>query len=291
VIFLLLAVQIEINAELGRKDINKTLTVGDPFEVVVTVNHPRGMEISMPYVDALEPFMIIDQSSQRIEEGGMIKNLYRYELVCFDTGELELSSFRCVMRSDSLIDTLLSNRVDVKVASVLPVDMQDINDIKGAVRFPNFRPLIIGAIILFIAALGYLAYHYLRKLRKARALAKPLPPPWVEAILALERIPVDEWLSRGMIKKYYYSLSEILKRYLERRFEFKALEQTTTEIVDNMRTLRIPQRDKFNTFFTSADLVKYAKYVPPGSEIASAIDAAKDLVNKTKPDDPAQESK
>jgi hypothetical protein len=289
-IFLLLAAQIEINAELDGKDINKVLTVGDPFEVVVTVSHPRGMEISMPYVDTLEPFMVIDQASQRIEEGGMIKNLYRYKLVSFDTGELELPSFRCLMQSDSLIDTLLSNRVNVKVASVLPSDMQEINDIKDAVRFPNFRPLIIGAIILLVAVLGYLAYHYVKKLRKARAIARPLPPSWVEAILALERIPVDEWLARGMIKRYYYSLSEILKRYLERRFEFKAVEQTTTEIVDNMRTLRIPQRDEFNRFFTGADLVKYAKYVPPGNEIASAIDTAKDLVNKTKPDDLTQES-
>ncbi len=288
-IFLLLALQIEINAELNRKDINKTLTVGDPFEVVVTVSHPRGMEISMPYVDTLEPFMVIDQSSQRIEEGGMIRNLYRYTLVCFDTGELKLPPFICLMRSDSLIDTLLSNNIDIKVASVLPADMQDINDIKGAVRFPNFKPLIVGAIIVLIAVFGYLAYHYVRKLSKARALAKPLPPPWVEAILALERIPVDEWLARGLIKKYYYSLSEILKRYLERRFEFRAVEQTTTEIVDNMRTLKIPQRDEFNRFFTSADLVKYAKYVPPSSEIASAVDAAKALVNKTRPDDSVQE--
>jgi len=291
VIFLLLVAQIEINAEINRRDISRELTIGDPFEVVVTVTHPQGLEVSMPYVDTLEPFMVIDQSEQRIEERGTITNLYRYELVAFETGELKLPPFKFLVRSDSLIDTLFSNRVGLKVASVLPADMKDINDIKGPVRFPNLGPLIIGAVIILAAILGYVAYRYLRNMREVRALAKPLRPSWIEAIIALEEIPVNEWIARGMIKKYYYTLSEILKRYLERRFEFRALEQTTTEIVDNMRMLRIPQRDDFSNFFTSADRVKYAKYVPPGSEIASAIDTAKDLVNRTRPEEPARENK
>lgn len=290
-IFLLLAAQIDISVELDRRDISRELTIGDPFELVVTVTHPQGLEVSMPYVDTLDPFMVIDQSKQRIEEGGKTTNQYRYELVAFETGELHLPPFRFLMRSDSLIDTLLSERVKINVASVLPPDMKDINDIKGAVRFPNLGPLIIGAVLILAAILGYMAYRYLRNMRKVRAHARPLRPSWVEAIIALEEIPVDEWIARGMIKKYYYTLSEILKRYLERRFEFRALEQTTTEIVDNMRLLRIPQRDDFSRFFTSADQVKYAKYVPPGNEIASAVDKAKDLVNRTRPELPARESK
>jgi hypothetical protein len=221
----------------------------------------------------------------------MIKEVYRYTLVSFDTGELKVPPFKFIVRYDGRIDTLLSSGLDVKIATVLPEGMQDINDIKDAVRFPNFRPLVIGAIILLIAAIGYLIYHYLRRIRKSMVHARPLPPPWIEAILALERLPIDEWLARGNVKKYYYSLSEILKRYLERRFEFRAVEQTTTEIISSMRALRIPQRDEFNRFFTNADLVKYAKYIPPGSEVTSAIDEARDLVNKTKPDEPVQEKR
>ncbi len=290
-IILLFLAQIQINAELDIKDISKTLTVGDPFEIVVTVLHPRDVELSEPLVDGLEPFALIHQGSQRVEEGGIVRNVYRYRLVAFDTGELRIPAFKCTMRGDSMPDTLFSNSIDISVTSVLPADMQDINDIKDAVRFPNFKPLIVGALLLIIAAIGYAAYHFVKKLRKAKAFARPLPQPWVEAFLALERIPVEDWLARGMIKKYYYALSEILKRYLERRFEFSAAEQTTTEIVDNLRILRVPQRDEFNRFFTRADMVKYAKYVPPGDEITSAIEKAKDLVSRTKPEDTVQEKK
>jgi hypothetical protein len=290
IVFLFFA-QIEAKAELGAVDMNRVLTIGDPFEVVLTVEHPSEVNISEPLVDTLEPFVIVDQQSRQVEESGKITKVYRYRVISFGTGQLKIPAFRLVIQRADVLDTLYSNSVEIKVASVLPPEMEDINDIKGPVRFPNFMPLIVLAILLVAAASGYLGYRYFKKIRRAQALARPLPPPWIEAILALDKIPVDEWLAKGMIKRYYYSLSEILKRYLERRFEFRAAEQTTTEIADNLRLLRVPQREDFSRFFTRADMVKYAKYIPPGSEVASALEAAKALVTETKPEDVMTEEK
>jgi len=94
-----------------------------------------------------------------------------------------------------------------------------------------------------------------------------------------------------LIKKYYYALSEILKRYIERRFEFNAAEQTTTEIMANLKLQKIPLSDDFNRFFTRADLVKYAKFMPPQDELHMAVQKVKDLVNKTKPEEELLEKK
>ena len=88
---------------------------------------------------------------------------------------------------------------------------------------------------------------------------------------------------KGLVKRYYYSLSEILKRYLERRFEFDALEQTTTEIVHHLKTRKILIRDEFTRFFTDTDLVKYAKFTPALNDQQQAIEKAKELIRKTKP--------
>jgi hypothetical protein len=96
-------------------------------------------------------------------------------------------------------------------------------------------------------------------------------------------LPAQDLLAKGLIKKYYYALSEILKRYLERRFEFPAIEQTTTEIVSSMRTRKTPLREDFGRFFDHADMVKYAKFIPPQKEIEGAALAVKDLVIRTKP--------
>jgi hypothetical protein len=165
----------------------------------------------------------------------------------------------------------------------MPEDMNDINDLKKAVEFPNFVPLIILGIIIGSAIAGYFICKYIKRLKRERETAKPLPPPWIEAIVAIENIPVKEWLKKGLIKRYYYALSEILKRYIERRFGFNAAEQTTTEIIYSLKLQKAPLREDFSKFFTRADLVKYAKFVPPEDESIVAANKAKELVNNTRP--------
>lgn len=276
--------QVEIAAELRAEYRGKELTIGDPFEITLTAAYPKGTELSEPFVDSLEPFMIVDQKNRIVEHGGTVRNTYEMKLVPFGTGSLRVPEFRFLRRKGDTIDTLSSNAISLIVASVLPEDMQDINDIKKAVEFPNFLPLVIAAAMIGAAAIGYAAYRYLRRLRKVRAVEKPLPPPWIEAIIALENIPARDWLARGLIKKYYYAMSEILKRYLERRYGFNAVEETTSEIVASLKTRRIPQREAFNRFFTRADMVKYARYVPPRDEMHDALLAAKELINTTRPE-------
>ena len=279
---LLLLAQIEITAELSKEYLNSTLSIGDPFEVVVTAQYPPDTRISEPFVDSLDDFLIVDQKSRSIEEKGRISTRYNIRMVPFETGELQIPAFTFLVQSGEAVDTIASNEVPLRVVSVMPDEMQDINDIKKAVEFPNFMPLIVAGVIIAGSILGYLAYRYIKRMRSVRALSRPRPPAWAEAIAALDSIPVEEWLLKGLFKRYYYSISETLKHYLERRFEFNAAEQTTTEIVANLKALRVPQRDEFYNFFTRADLVKYAKHVPPRDEMNTAVQVAKDLVMKSR---------
>jgi len=282
IIFLVLS-QIEIKAGLDKQYVNKKLTIGDPFEITLTLTYAQGTDISEPFLDSIEPFVILDQKNKIVREKGKIINTYNVRLVPFNTGEFKIPSFKFLHKDGEISDTLKSNTVPIKIASVMPENMSDINDIKKAVEYPNYLPLIIAGIILALAVLVFLGCKFYRKFKKARGIAKPLIPPWIEAIVAIENIPVKEWLARGLIKKYYYSLSEILKHYIERRFEFNAAEQTTTEIITTLKMQKIPLREDFGKFFTRADLVKYAKFVPAQDELSTAVQRAKDLVNKTRP--------
>ncbi|MBE0432080.1 hypothetical protein IBX73_01290 [candidate division WOR-3 bacterium] len=284
IVLLLFIAQVEITAELKAEYRGKELMIGDPFEITLTAAYPKGTELSEPFVDSLEPFIIVDQKNEIVEHEGTVRNTYEMKLVPFGTGSLRVPEFRFLRRKGDTVDTLSSAAISLSVASVLPEDMQDINDIKKAVEFPNFLPLIIAAAMIAAAVIGYAAYRYLRRLTKVRAGEKPLPPPWIEAIIALENIPAGDWLARGLFKKYYYSMSEILKRYLERRYGFNAAEETTSEIVASLKVHKIPQREEFSRFFTRADMVKYAKYVPPLDEMSGALLAAKELVNMTRPE-------
>ena len=188
-----------------------------------------------------------------------------------------------LLSSGDKTDPLRSDSLTVKLASVLSPKMQDINDLKPEAKFPNYWLWLIPALILVLAALVYLSLQLYKKLKKIRELALAPLPPWEEALKALDNLPKEEWLAKGFISKYYYALSEILKRYIERRFEFNAVEQTTTEIVLNLKIYKTPLRQEFSEFLNRADLVKYAKAVPPVQEVSQAMETVRDLITRTIP--------
>ncbi len=283
VAILLILTQIDIKAELDKEYVNKELTIGDRFEINLTLSYPQNTDLSESFVDSIEPFVILDQKNRIVLEKGKAINTYRMKFVAFNTGDLKIPEFKFLHRHDDTIDTLKSNALPINIASVMPGDMKDINDIKKAVEFPNFLPLIIAGIIVAFVVIGYLGFRFIKKLQRARVTAMPLPPPWIEAIAAIDNIPIKEWLEKGFIKRYYYALSEILKRYIERRFEFNAAEQTTTELINSLKLQKVPLRDNFSRFFARADMVKYAKFIPPQEELQTVVKSAKDLINNTRP--------
>src|SRR5207247_2306560 len=128
-----------------------------------------------------------------------------------------------------------------------------------AETFPNVLLWMVPAALLLLAALAYVGLRLYRRLRRIHELAQAPLPPWEEALRALEALPRQEWLATGQVKRYYYALSEVLKRYIERRFDFDAAEQTTPEMLASMRAHKTPMRDEVARFFGRSALVKYAK--------------------------------
>jgi len=276
---------VDMKTWLSSESTNKELTIGDPLELNVTLRYDEMTEVSPPIFDSLGVFAVIDIENEVTEEDGYVMEEYTIRLAPFNIGKLNVPQFRFLVKEGETIDTVFTDSFSLEIASTLPEGMEDIHDLKGPVEYPNYLPFIVGAMVAASGVVGWVVWRFLKRIGKARKLAGPLPPPWIEALIALDNIPAKEWIGKGLVKRYYYSLSEILKRYLERRFEFNALEQTTTEIVHHLKTRKILLRDEFTRFFTYADLVKYAKFAPALDDQQEAIEKAKELVHKTKPDE------
>jgi hypothetical protein len=257
--------------------------VGDRFEVALTLATPESSRVLGPLVDSLGVFVVADAKPEK--RAGT--EVHRLSLAAFQAGRQRLPVFTFLVREGARVDTLRSDTGSVVVASVLPKDMKDVRDLKPPETFPNHWLWAIPAGLLLAAALAWAAWRLLRRLRHARQLeASPLPP-WDEALAALDAMPWQDWLGAGQVKRYYYALSQVLKRYIERRFEFNAVEQTTTEILSSMRANRTPMRDEVRQFLLRSDFVKYAKTVPPDAEMRSAIAEVREIVTRTKPQEPA----
>jgi len=262
------------------------LTVGDRFELTLIVHSRRPSLVTGPLADSLGPFVLIDERRESSHHGEVDETSYRLRLAGFRAGTHTLPPFAFLVSDGPRTDTLRSAPVPVTIASVLPSDMKDIRGLKPAEGFPNLALWLVPLAGLLLAALVLLARRLLRRLGGLDGDTAPPPPPWDEALQALDALPAREWLESGEVKRFYYALSEILKRYLERRFEFEAVEQTTTELLASLRAQRVPMRDDVSRFFARSDLVKYSKSVPPVEESERVLAQVREFVVKTKPSEP-----
>jgi hypothetical protein len=261
----------------------RDLTVGDRFKLELTVRHHRNVKVGEPFVPNLDPFMILDRKSVTRYAGDTIVDVHTLTMAAFATGELKIPPFIVPYPGESEVLAAASDTIPVKVASVMPKDMKDINDLKPQIQFPNFLPIWIILGLLAAAGLAYTGWRLYRRYRRIKLYGTPLPDPWDEALAALDKVPADDWLASGHFKRYYYTVSEVLKRYLTRRFQFPAVDQTTTEILRAMKAAKTPEREGFGEFFQKADMVKYAKFVPPANEAAEVVSTARELVKATTP--------
>ena len=266
----------------------KRLTVGDQFTVTYTVTCANSVKVLGPFADSLGPFALVGKKTKTKTHQGYNDNIYTVQFAGFKPGEAVLPPLRFLVQTGDRIDTVAGDSVKVAIASVLPPTMAAINDIKPAISFPNYWLWLVPAAVALLALACYLGYVLYTKLQRIKELAAAPLSPWDEALRALDNLPVQHWLAQGQVQIYYYALSEILKRYIERRYGFNAAEQTTSEIIAAIKRLKVPFPfyDEFVTFIKRADLVKYAKHQPTAEELPLAIEIVRGIVVRSRPIEP-----
>ena len=90
---------------------------------------------------------------------------------------------------------------------------------------------------------------------------------------------------QGLVKEYYSEVTEIIRRYFERRYAVRALEETTDEILERApRRLRPAKRwSAPMKMLRCADLVKFAKFTPGIPDHEEMLTLAYDIVEHTRP--------
>jgi hypothetical protein len=99
----------------------------------------------------------------------------------------------------------------------------------------------------------------------------------------IEKIKADKMVSSENQKEYYTKLTDTLRRYIEERYKFSAMEMTSSEIIERL-TQDGDQKslDELRELFTTADLVKFAKYSTLINENDKNLVSAIEFINQTK---------
>jgi hypothetical protein len=113
----------------------------------------------------------------------------------------------------------------------------------------------------------------------------PARPAHEVALEALDRLIANKAWQRGEAKEVQAEASLILRRYLEGRFDMRAAEKTTDEVVAMLGSSRVPSawHDRLARALGQADVVKFAKGELPDLTHLSTLEAYREFVLETKP--------
>jgi len=276
---------VEITSSVDRA----VSTTGDIINYTITLNRDPGLPAEIPEVGPrIMGFRIVDMgyNPEKRVEGRMVSSRW-YKLRADLVGSYILPDVEVGYQTAEGLKKAKASPVYVEVASVLGKEgeAKDIREIKPIIPYPGrpfwFWAAIIGGPILFLTLVWVI---WQRRKRKEKTV--PERPAWELAREELLRLKELKLMEAGEVKSFFFHLSEIFRRYLERRFGFPALEATQEEIrgyMSNMEWIEKGLRTSAEDFLTGSDMVKYAKYIPPIEEVESRLGQVEAFIEKTIP--------
>ena len=221
-----------------------TITIGDTVRYAVRLSRAPNVQVRWPGLAAnLGAFEIRDYNKPepRDEKGSIIEEV-AYTISTFDTGRFVIPplALQYLAPPDTVWRQLETERLEIYVKSVLPSEAGDIRNVKAPWELPrDWRTIIllsaIAAAVLLLAGLGY----YWWRRRQGKSLLpqreEPKRPAHELALEELQQLRASDLLQRGEVKSFYSILSEIVRRYIEGRYDVMALEMTTYEVNHSLR--------------------------------------------------------
>lgn len=216
----------------------------------------------------------------------------RYVLQSFDSGLYVIPPFLHVVGTD----TLVSNAISLKIN---PVDVSALTDIHPLApvadapsRWYDFLPdwitdywgWILGGILL-VAAGVVVVLVLTHRLRVPFIPEKKPEPPYDQAKRLLAILREEHLWEKGRDKEYYSELTDILRRYIARRFDINAMEMTSGQLLRALGAIpglasEIPS---VKAVLDTADFVKFAKMQPKPDVNVKAYEATDSFIETTRP--------
>jgi len=271
-----------------------SIYIGDLITYSVKITHDEDVEVLLPSLGAnLGGFEIRDyQEFDPRKEEDKIVHQVDYVISTFDVGDFEIPPIAVGYKvpPDSVENVLKTESIKIVVESLKPSEDGDIREIKPPWEISyNFKKIIVvGIIALFVILFVIALIYVIRKRKKGEAIIprklQPQRPPHEIAYEELQRLADSDWLETKKIKLYFSEISDIIRRYVEGRYQIIAMEMTTTEVLDQLQSIEIDgiHFELFVIFLEACDLVKFAKYIPSENENKEIMNQAVQIVDETK---------
>jgi len=271
-----------------------SVKIGDHITYTITVTGGKDTEVELPkFEGSVGNLQIRDSDYKEKKSFGKKTITQRLILASYEPGRYTIPRFtvKYKMPGEENWHEAQTSEAAVEVKSVLAdaKGVLDIRDIKGPVEMRGASPgilILLGA----LAVSALLVWGVVSFIHKRNTAKEPPKSPHVIAYEALDALLKKDLIRQGKIKEYYIALSDIVRHYLENRFNLRAPEMTTEEFLIKARDnkdLSDGPKILLKDFMSHCDLVKFARYGPTGEEIDQSNASARRLIDQTKQEEKA----
>jgi len=245
-----------------------SLMVGDQFMYKIGAQGNQLDQVKWPnFKKSIGDFEIIEELGFDTVSTTPLTLELSFILTYFDTGYIELPGQVLTLNGDSI-------ETQKHFVQVLPVHIDSTNaQLYGLVppldiplEFGEYKHILLWSLLVaFILLLIVVVVIYVVKKRKDHQVVEEIKiPAHILALGELGDLESKNFIEEERIKDYYSTLSDILRRYLENRYQFLALESTTDEILKELKwhVYKTQNVKDIEAFLRDADLVKFAKASP-----------------------------
>jgi len=275
-------------------DTNQIL-IGDQVTLTLIVTNRFEKEVLWPEIGdtitgAIEVVSRSLSDTLKRRGDGSLEIARVYKLTSFDSGYFVIPPFYFIEADDSS-STVETEAILILVHTMEVDTSQAIRAIKGPLEAPytwdEFIPHALTALALIL--LGLIIYWAYKKYknRPVKVVIEEIEvgDPFDIAIESLQNLKEKKLWQQDKVKLYYTELTDIIRTYIENRFGVIAMEMTTDEIMESMNYVQVSQaeREKLGQLLMLADMVKFAKSMPIGSEHEASLMRAFDFVRESRP--------
>ena len=261
------------------------IMIGEQAQVTLSVHAGEQDKVEWP---TLQPRQLVVAGVEVIAAQHPEPNVMVVTLTSFDGNLYYLPPFKVKVNGKELESKSLALKVvEVEVDTTKldkffgPKDVQD-NPFQWSDWSLSFW---LSVLMLVVLAAAYYLYLRLRDNKPIIARIKIVNRllPHQKAMQEIEQIKANKMVTSENQKEYYTKLTDTLRKYIEERYGFSAMEMTSSEIIERLTAAGDQQSlSELRQLFMTADLVKFAKYSTMINENDANLVAAVEYINQTK---------
>lgn len=265
------------------------VTLDNDVLLRITISSPSEMDVRLPdLTDRLQGFTVSGQYDHDPEQkpGRILKETHvRLTPVISDRYRVSPMAITYLDRSTSPpregwfptepLNLILKKPLAAEGASVS-------GDLSPRWIRPETKTILLWVAFALLGAVGlFLLWKLATRVKEEVALRRMSPKE--RALRELALLMRQDLIRQRKIKEFYFELTMIVRRYIERQHGVRAPEQTTEEFmaaVSQDARFSAEVINRLRAFLQAADLVKYAAFTPDDVAIGTATRTATEYIER-----------